>query len=245
MGSSGQGPGFFGKLRTHGDFVSRRMAPPLRLRLDEWLQGALLRSRQELGALWLPAWLNGPLWRFALAPGVGAERACIGVMMPSLDRVDRAFPLVIALELEDAPSLAECIALEDAWFGALEALALSTLEQDFSIDVFDAALCALGGPAAARAYAYACTRVAADRSDAPCGAGWFAALNDAMDADLNGAALPPLAQAALRGCSAWWTTGAPAVDPCLAVCEGLPGGAAFAALFDGAWEARGWHAAGA
>jgi len=227
------GPGFFGKLRTHGDFVARRMAPSLHLNLDDWLQRALTRSRQDMGAGWLPAWLNGPLWRFVLAPGVGAAQACAGVMMPSLDRVDRAFPLVLALELEATPPLATCIGAYAAWYAALEDLALSSLERDFSLDAFDAALRGLGGPVAPAAHAMPDDAYAAPRWPAlPSGAAWFSGL--------DGTALPSLAHAALAGRSAWWTDGAPAVAPCLAVCDGLPGPAAFAALLDGAWEARGW-----
>jgi len=224
---TGQGPGFFGKLRTHGDFVGRRLPPSLRGALDAWLQGALLRSRQDLGAGWLPAWLNGPLWRFVLAPGIGGERACAGVMMPSLDRVDRCFPLVIALALEGTPSLPDCLGAHGAWFACLEDLALSTLEPDFSIDAFDAALAALDG---------------APRALAPDGTAGAAATVPRF-AGLDGSAPPPLAHAPLAGQSAWWTDGAPAVAPCLAVCGGLPAPAAFAALLDGAWEARGWHRA--
>ena len=226
---TGQGPGFFGKLRTHGDFVGRRLAPPLRLALDAWLQGALLRSRQDLGAAWLPAWLNGPLWRFVLAPGVGGEQACAGVMMPSLDRVNRCFPLVLALALDGAPSLAECLGAQDAWFARLEDLALSTLEPGFSIDAFDAALAALDGAPRARA------------REATAGAGALPA--GARFAALDGREPPALAHAPLAGQSAWWTAGAPTVAPCLAVCGGLPAPAAFAALLDGAWEAHGWRRA--
>lgn len=223
----GQGPGFFGKLRTHGDFVGRRLPPPLQHALDAWLQQALLRSRQDLGAGWLPAWLNGPLWRFALAPGVCGERACAGVMMPSLDRVDRCFPLVIALALDGMPSLLECMSAHGAWFARLEDLALSTLDPDFSIDAFDAALAALDGAPRGQAAEAAVRHGAAPAV--------------ARVAGLDGGVAPPLAHAPLQGQSAWWTDGAPAVAPCIAVCPGLPAPAAFAALFDGTWEARGWR----
>jgi len=223
----GEGPGFFGKLRTHGDFVGRRLPPPLRCALDAWLQQALLRSRQDLGAAWLPAWLNAPLWRFVLAPGVGGERACAGVMMPSLDRVDRCFPLVIALALEGTPSLLDCIGTHGAWFARLEDLALTTLDPDFSIDAFDAALAALDGAPRVQAL------------DGAAGHGALPALP--RFAGLDSGRPPALAQAPLAGQSAWWTDGASGVAPCLAVCRGLPAPAAFAALLDGAWEARGWR----
>jgi type VI secretion system protein ImpM len=241
---TGEKPGFFGKLRTQGDFVARRMPAPLRLSLDAWLQAALLRSRQDLGAAWLPAWLASPLWRFVLAPGVGGERACAGVMMPSLDRVNRCFPLVLAAELAGTPSLADCLGAHGAWFAGLEDLALSTLDADFSIDAFDARLLALDGAPRARAD----ERVAARAHDGAAGfsAAWAGLQGASQEAPrvaaLNGA-LPALAHAPLEGRSAWWTDGAPEVAPCLAMCSGLPAPAVFSALLDGAWEARGWRRA--
>ena len=75
MTGSPQAPGFFGKLPSHGDFLARRLPPGLRLCLDDWLQGALLQSRIELGHAWLPTWLSSPMWRFVIAPGIAGDGA--------------------------------------------------------------------------------------------------------------------------------------------------------------------------
>ncbi|MDB5958919.1 MAG: hypothetical protein JWP59_213 [Massilia sp.] len=139
----GSRPGFFGKVRSHGDFVGAALPPAFRQRWDQWLQAGLLHSRAELGADWLAAWLNGAIWRFALGAGVADELPWCGVMMPGLDKVGRYFPLTIA------SPCAIGAALPDAgWFEQLETLALQSLEPDFDLAAFDAALAAL--PAADR-----------------------------------------------------------------------------------------------
>lgn len=40
-------------------------------------------------------YLTSPVWRFAIAPGVLGPEGLGGVMMPSVDRVGRYFPLII------------------------------------------------------------------------------------------------------------------------------------------------------
>jgi len=216
-------PGFFGKLRSHGDFVARRLPPAMQSAFDGWLQAGLVRSRAELGAAWTPTWLSSPLWRFALAPGLCGAQAWCGVMMPSVDRVGRCFPLVLAAGLERTPLLADCLTFYAAWFARLEDLALSSLDEGFSISAFDAALQAVeGAPGPAQGVA----RVG------PAGP---------RVAPLCDGAVPPLAAAGTAGCSAWWTDGSAQVAPSLAVCPGLPPAAGFAALLDGRWQEHGWQ----
>lgn len=215
--------GLFGKLRHHGDFVSRRLPPAMLQPFDAWLQAGLVRSRAELGAAWLPTYLNSPLWRFALAPGVCGPQAWAGLMMPSVDRVGRWFPLTLAIGLAGAPSLRACLTVHADWFAQLEVLALASLDDGFALDVLDAALLGLeGAPAAAT--------VAAP----PLPARSFVTA-------LGCGSLPWLAHAGLDGHSAWWTHGAELVTPCLAVCPGLPSASGFAALLDGRWREHGWQ----
>lgn len=216
-------PGFFGKVRSHGDFVGRRLPHDMRAALDAWLQGGLLQSRHDLGAAWQPTWLSSPLWRFMLAPGLCGAQAWAGVMMPSVDRVGRCFPLVLAAPFERAPSLPDCLTRHAAWFVRLEDIALSSLDDDFSLEVFDAALLALEGAPSAHDPA-----AAAPASGQP------------TVAALDGGVPPALAFDAMVGASAWWGDGSALVAPCLARCGGLPAPQQFAALLDGGWSMRGW-----
>lgn len=228
MTGSPQAPGFFGKLPSHGDFLARRLPPAVRLCLDDWLQGALLQSRIDLGRAWMPTWLGSPLWRFVMGPGVCNDQAWTGVMMPSHDRVGRCFPLLVAAAVDGTPQLRDCMTVHDGWFARLEDLALSALETGFLLEVFDAALMAQGGAPAG-------FRAGTDRA-APA-----AAMGERLVEAFGAGELPALAREALTaGQSAWWTDGSQQVAPCLARCRGLPPPMAFAALLDGCWAQRGW-----
>lgn len=201
-------PGFFGKLRSHGDFVSRRLPPAMLQPFDAWLQAGLVQSRADLGEAWLPTYGNSPLWRFVLAPGVCGPQAWAGVMMPSADRVGRCFPLTLAAGLDGTPALQDCLTVHAGWFAQLEDLALSTLDEGFVLEEFDAALQALGRvPTAAPV------------------AGSAVALRER-------GVMPPLAPGSIDGCSAWWTDGAEQAAPC----PGLPAATDFAALLNGSWR---------
>ncbi len=218
---AGECAGFFGKVTSHGDFVARRLAPSFVQPWDAWLQGGLQASRQALGERWLATWLSSPIWRFALAPGVCGDDGVAGLVMPSVDRVGRHFPLTLAATVAGLRPF-DCLGGYDAWFGGLEELALSSLRDDFSLDVFDAALGALAGQ--------------------PPGRGAPTAVGTVIAAGLPEQLAKAVANAALAGHSLWWTDGSPQVAPCLLVCRGLPAPAACAALLDGRWQAHGWDA---
>jgi type VI secretion system protein ImpM len=88
--------GFFGKLPARGDFVRDGLPGSFVGPWDDWLRLALAGSRDMLGSEWLDAWMEAPVWRFALAPGLCGTAAALGVMLPSVDRAGRYFPLTFA-----------------------------------------------------------------------------------------------------------------------------------------------------
>lgn len=206
-------PGFFGKVRSHGDFVARRLPPAFQEPWDGWLQACLLRSREALGERWLRLYLHAPLWRFALGPGVCGAQAWAGVLMPAVDRVGRYFPLTVAAPFGAVLSLRDCLGAGASWFEALEELALASLDEAFVLAQFDAALLAVDPATAPRA----------------AGAPWVA-FND--DASIEGV-LAGLGDRVGPACSAWWTTGGAHVMPGLAAWAGLPGADDFTTMMGG------------
>ncbi|USX24016.1 type VI secretion system-associated protein TagF [Oxalobacteraceae bacterium OTU3CINTB1] len=225
--------GFFGKVTSHGDFVTRRLAPEFQQPWDAWLQAGLQHSKAALGTGWLATYLSSPIWRFALAPGVCGVQAQAGLLMPSVDRVGRHFPLTLARALDTATPLADCVTAHHRWYAELESLALSSLEEDFSLDAFDAAVEALAPPPAL-AGAPGTTVVALDGIAPP------ALAQTRAD---GGGVVAAIAAAALSGHCLWWTDGSPQVAPCLVLSRGLPPAGAFAALLDGDWRGHGWPGA--
>jgi len=92
--------GFFGKIPSRGDFVTRGLSSGLVDAWGDWVAQAIGASRALLGADWDDAWMVAPVWRFALPPGLCGSSPVLGLMMPSVDRVGRLYPLMIAAELE-------------------------------------------------------------------------------------------------------------------------------------------------
>jgi type VI secretion system protein ImpM len=130
--------GWYGKLPCLGDFASRRLPADFITSWDAWLQRSIASSRQQLGDSWLDIYLTSPMWRFVLAPGVCGEHACAGVLLPSVDKVGRYFPLTLALPLR-GPEIVTVLAMQ-AWFTELEHIGLAALNVDYSIDALESAL---------------------------------------------------------------------------------------------------------
>ncbi len=150
-------PGWFGKLPNVGDFASRRLPEGFVQGWDRWLQHGLASARGELGERWLAAYLVAPIRRFWLAPGLLGDSSWAGLLMPSVDRVGRHFPLTVA---QPAQSLAAALAARD-WYRALDAVARRVLDVDFTIDDLEHALASLAMPVGDAADAS--TRQLADR----------------------------------------------------------------------------------
>jgi type VI secretion system protein ImpM len=133
-------PGWYGKLPTLGDFASRRLAAEFVHAWDAWLQHVLQAMPQALGEGWLQSYLTTPIWRFVLLPGLAGPSGWAGVLMPSVDRVGRYFPLTVALELTSRVALARAVFTGADWFAGLEDAALAMLAGDRGPDDLDDAL---------------------------------------------------------------------------------------------------------
>ncbi|MBV9749894.1 MAG: type VI secretion system-associated protein TagF, partial [Acetobacteraceae bacterium] len=92
------------------------------------------------GSDWLAAWLEAPVWHFALGAGVAGPARCFGVLIPSVDRVGRHFPFTI-LGLAQPGGVAL-----PHWALRAEALALSALDDGFDPDRLEEELALLGAP---------------------------------------------------------------------------------------------------
>ena len=139
-------PGWYGKLPSLGDFASRRLPPLFVEPWDRWLATGLAAWRASDEG-WLEAFLAAPTWRFALGAGLPFEQSpgYAGVLMPSVDRVGRYFPLTVA-----RPRGRREAELPVAWLRALESVAVGALEGDWSAERFEAELARLDDAAVPR-----------------------------------------------------------------------------------------------
>jgi len=133
-------PGWYGKLPNLGDFATRRLPDEFVTPWDTWLQTMLQASRASLGEGWLDAYLTMPIWRFVLLPGLLGASGWAGVMMPSVDRVGRQFPLTVGTPLPSLTAVAHAIFESADWFAALEDASLSMLDPAVGPDDFDKTL---------------------------------------------------------------------------------------------------------
>ncbi len=88
--------GFFGKLPSRGDFVRENLPRDFTDPWDAWWQRGLAWTQELAGADWRAAWLEAPIWRFMLPPGLCGRQGVLGIWLPSVDKHGRYFPLTIA-----------------------------------------------------------------------------------------------------------------------------------------------------
>jgi type VI secretion system protein ImpM len=226
--------GFFGKLPSRGDFLSRRLPRGFTDPWDHWLQSAVADSREQLGESWLDIYLTSPIWRFALSTGLCGEAAWCGILMPSVDRVGRYFPLTVAAPLESGGNLTALLHDDSRWFSRCEELALGSLAEEIPLEGFDQALIDLPPP------------VIPPRPGAVSVGGmgrpaWQFELPSLESVSPVTAALnQTLLERAFPAYSLWWSEGSERVRPSLLVTEGLPPIEGFAALLDGNWVNWNW-----
>lgn len=233
-------PGFYGKLPSHGDFVTRRLPRPFIEQWDSWLQGSLAASREQLAGDWLDIYLVSPIWQFALAPGLCGTDAWAGVMMPSVDRVGRYFPLTLAARI-DEEQIPGLFADDCAWLTALSELALSSLDYQFDLQAFDDSLEGVRLNDFLRGHT----------------AQFYGGTEDKVSGRLafqiqlggeDNAALTALERLAgrhgtrfLQRCSVWRSLANENAEASMLVCEGMPPLDAFIGFLNGCWPDRGWR----
>ena len=224
-----QPPGWHGKLPSLGDFASRRLDTSFIEPWDGWLAAGLLALREGRPEAWLGDYLGSPSWRFLLMPGVLAgdagKQAWAGVLMPSVDRVGRYFPLTLVQPLHGGPGSTQEMAGLWQWLARLDELARDALFEDWTADRLEQELARMAlpvlsapsralvpGPAAAGAVV---------EVQAPAGG----------DAALHIGAQAQRAWADAAHGQAWWHARPDEGTPRLLVSRGLPAAASLARLF--------------
>ncbi len=129
--------GFYGKLPAVGDFISRRLPPEFIGPWDNWLQGSFVASREYLGSNWLNSYLNSPIWRFLLSPGLCGDKSVVGIIIPSVDKIGRYYPLTITEIIEYSHQVPFLFTSRNDWFEQLEDVALMGLENTLDVETFD------------------------------------------------------------------------------------------------------------
>ncbi len=225
--------GLYGKLPAYGDFIFRNLNSSFITPWDEWLQHFISGSQEQMGDDWLDIYLTSPIWRFVLSPGVIDNNMWAGLMMPSVDRVGRYFPISLVKPFAQNTNTVKFMLDQSEWFDALEAQCLSALDGSIDADALVAAVNELNVQPT-------------EDYDATFNLGEMGP----MLFSLNGQseqmqlALPYMLNAALTSSlssfSVWQTSGSQLISPMLFSCQGLPPIGSIASMIDGQWQQRDW-----
>jgi len=226
--------GVYGKLPVHGDFVHRNLSANSIEAWDEWLQGFVAGTREQLADGWLDMYLSAPVWRFALSAGVLDENAYLGVLIPSVDRVGRYFPLTLLEPIQSAVSLLELIELRSNWFSNVESLLLESLDGQIDVDNL----------------MFELSKVSEDTNTTyknfeSYSNGQNAVVNMEFEEQSPSSVYPQLIESLLASnfssFSLWTTSGSEFVEPCTMITQGLPKIGQVSAMLDGQWSSWGWN----
>jgi type VI secretion system protein ImpM len=124
--------GWFGKIPALGDFASRRLPASFIDPWDAWLSGELSAAQLMLADSWTAVYEHAPISSFCLGSGVIDEHAWSGILVPSVDRVGRRFPLTIAVNRPDIE--------QPLWWNDFVALGRRALDPAHGAEWLDEAL---------------------------------------------------------------------------------------------------------
>jgi len=213
-------PGWYGKLPGLGDFASRRLPADFITPWDTWLQDVIQSTREAIGDGWLSSYLTMPIWRFLVLPGLVTPTGWAGLVMPSVDRVGRYFPLTLAMEVASAAAVAHAVFNAAQWFAGLEDAALAMLDTSRGPEDLDCLLSDL-----------TFTPPPAVSVDLGLGAIQDLPSLEAFDVLVRTEALDAWArQAGWKGL--WWTRGRVNGDALVLACAALPTSDEFRALLE-------------
>ena len=226
--------GLYGKLPAYGDFIFRNLNSAFINPWDEWLQYFISGSQEQIGDDWLTIYLSSPIWRFVLSPGVIDTNMWAGLMMPSVDRVGRYFPISVVKPFAANVSPINFMMQQSNWFNTIESHCLTALDGRIDADELIANIAEI--------------RVSPQQSYQPTfnlgemGPMLFG-LASGDDEQINNV-LPYMLNATLMtglsSFSLWQTAGSELISPVLFNCQGLPPIGGVASMLDGQWQERNW-----
>lgn len=230
--------GYYGKVPTHGDFVTRGLPRSFIDPWDVWLQEAILTSRRQLGNDWLNFYLTSPLYHFAFSPGICGDSGWMGVLMPSVDKIGRYYPMTIGL-MNNAEMNPFSAMQKTAWFAKIEEIALSCLKDGYDLGEFNQGIDRLGREIGSNAADI--VPLTEQLGQVIFQSAWRKPMSSpAILGDLLPSMLDSLLKERCLAYSLWWTEGSDRIPSSFLFSEGLPPAERVAAMFDGNWKKWGW-----
>jgi type VI secretion system protein ImpM len=226
--------GVYGKLPSHGDFVSRDLYQAFVKEWDDWLQSGLDASRKTLKEHWNDVFLTSPIWRFVLAPGVIGDACWLGCISPSSDSVGRIFPVTFAREYPAATNPFLLAMRSEPWMRAVEKEILNAFDAAARpVESILEAVNAIESPELGEAL---------PRSpELGFGESWcyrgFGSPSGFFTAHLSDQMLSHQ----LGTYAMWWVLGSQSLQPSVLLTRQLPDAHQFSAMISGSWSEQGWY----
>jgi type VI secretion system protein ImpM len=230
-----QNCGYYGKVPTHGDFVHTNLPMSFIKSWDQWLQSILYESRTTFGERWHDYYLTAPIIEYFLSPNICGEKAWLGVLMPSVDRIGRYFPLTICQSV-NPQQIAHPLLFEThrAWFDYATQLVLRCLDDDFQLTKLQVDL-----PILAKLIADNREKQAIKNSNIKTyqNTAWRIPLTNSSPDYLT-----LYAQILQKDAySLWRNTGSNDIQESLVIAQGLPPSKSMLAMLNGDWSSNGWQ----
>lgn len=142
--------GWFGKLPSSGDFVSRRIPRPLLDTLDTWMARGLAEYRVAMPSDWRTHFGAAPVWNCAIPACIGGGSTLIGLLVPSRDRVGREFPLCAGVALPPDMATNRLLAEVPGWLSRLGQVVVEARDHVLPLDEFDSNVRSISLPPASK-----------------------------------------------------------------------------------------------
>lgn len=228
--------GYHGKIPSRGDFVYYGLPREFIDQWDAWLQSAITNSRNNLTDQWLDIYLTSPIWRYYLSPGLCGNHAWTGLMMPSVDKVGRYFPMTMACALPTEFNPFDLLTNHKHWFMETEEMMLGLLDEQYTdLSKFK--------KKAEQLTKHFANHEASTQARLGLGPLWQLPIPSIDEAASTYSELSrQMLSARFSTYSLWWSNGSERVTPSLLVSAGLPPAESFTTLMDGQWENSVWEA---
>lgn len=128
--------GFFGKMPSIGDFVSRDLPQEVKIKLDDWFQTGLTHCSETLDVQWDLWYREAPIWHFYFSSGVVDESPWLGLWIASIDSAGRKFPLSLLAPMNQPLTDMTSIYQYDPWFANCEDILFSVFNEPFDVELF-------------------------------------------------------------------------------------------------------------
>ncbi|MDO6408596.1 type VI secretion system-associated protein TagF [Pantoea phytobeneficialis] len=132
-------PGWYGKLPTTGDFLRQRLSENSVTSWSHWFQQGLLHWHQQENAT-TQHFLAAPVWNFVLPISPLRPQVQMGCLLPSCDRVGRAWPLLALRSFPVSQWHPAQLALSGDWYQELGMTLLRAVRDAQTADMLELAI---------------------------------------------------------------------------------------------------------